>query len=189
MIGSISEPIATSMLTSVPPGLITSSLYGFEGSYAPADTLRPFKGYWLKASAAGILVLNPTQTPENIRKNAITIQHTGELPPGPPDVLNDMPSHIPMAYGMQQAYPDPFNPTTTIRYELPFESRITLRIYNTVGQIVATLRDGIEEAGYWECTWNAPNLASGVYFYRLEAAAVADPGKTFVQTMKVMLIK
>jgi hypothetical protein len=93
------------------------------------------------------------------------------------------------SYAISQNYPNPFNPSTVIRYGLPVMSFVTLRIYNILGQSVRTLQDGIETAGYKNLEWNAGSLASGIYFYRLDATSVSDPTKTFMQTRKMILLK
>jgi hypothetical protein len=96
---------------------------------------------------------------------------------------------LPLAYALEQNYPNPFNPATTIRYQLPYASMVTLRITNTLGQDVALLRDGSEDAGYKLAEWNASNVASGLYFCRLEAVSLSDPGRTFTQARKLLLVK
>ena len=88
---------------------------------------------------------------------------------------------IPDAYSLSLNYPNPFNPSTTIRYDLPKAANVSLRIYNTLGQVVATLVDGRKEAGYYQVTWNA-NVPSGIYFYRLQAG-------NFVETKKMILLR
>jgi uncharacterized membrane protein len=80
---------------------------------------------------------------------------------------------IPQEYRLEQNYPNPFNPATTIRYALPKASYVSLKIYNVLGQVVVTLVDGIEEAGYHSVEWNASRCASGAYFYRLQAGSFA----------------
>ena len=76
---------------------------------------------------------------------------------------------IPSQYVLSQNYPNPFNPTTTIRFSTPKAGNITLKIYNMLGQEVATLMDGFKPAGSYSVVWNAENLASGMYIYRLQS--------------------
>ncbi|NOY88043.1 MAG: T9SS type A sorting domain-containing protein, partial [FCB group bacterium] len=89
---------------------------------------------------------------------------------------------LPKKYGLSQNYPNPFNATTTIRYELPQKSKVLITIYNIMGQKVATLVNKNEEAGVYTVNWNASNVASGIYCYRIEAG-------NFVQTKKMLLLK
>jgi len=101
--------------------------------------------------------------------------------------LGEMP---PAEYEIAQNYPNPFNPTTTISFLLPEDAIVTLKVYNTLGQEVATLIDNeVMDIGEQRVQFNAGNLASGVYFYRLKAASIADPGKSFIQTKKMLLMK
>ena len=91
-------------------------------------------------------------------------------------------------YSLSQNFPNPFNPLTTIRFGIPTRSRVHLTIYNLLGQRVAELVNEEIGAGYGERSWNA-NVSSGLYFYRLEAVAVSDPNKRFVDVKKMMLLK
>jgi flagellar hook assembly protein FlgD len=96
---------------------------------------------------------------------------------------------LPQSFLLEQNWPNPFNPTTTLKYALPAESKVRLTIYDVLGQVVATLSDGVEHPGYRSVEWNAVSIASGVYFYRLEATKVNDPGKTFTQIKKMLLCR
>jgi PKD repeat protein len=89
---------------------------------------------------------------------------------------------VPDDYGLDQNYPNPFNPTTEIAFSLPNAARVTLEVFNVVGQRVAVLADGTYGAGSHIVTWDAAGNSSGVYFYRLTTTE-------FTQTKKMMLIK
>ncbi len=88
----------------------------------------------------------------------------------------------PTEFSLSQNFPNPFNPSTTIRYGLPVKAHVVLVVYNTLGQIVSRLVDEEQEAGYHEVRVDANGLSSGVYFYRLES------GK-FVSTRKFTVVK
>jgi subtilisin family serine protease len=94
---------------------------------------------------------------------------------------------VPKSFLLRQNYPNPFNPTTTISYDLPRASLITLSIFNVLGQHVATLIDKTQSAGTYTATFNANNLGSGVYFYRL--TALSNGATVFNDVKKLVLIK
>ena len=103
---------------------------------------------------------------------------------------------MPKQFALEQNYPNPFNPLTVIRYSLPgvgqdgiLSYRVTLKIYNVLGQVVKTLVDEIQDAGYKSVKFDASSLSSGVYFYRMEAVSVSDPSKSFMQVRKLLLLK
>jgi hypothetical protein len=77
----------------------------------------------------------------------------------------------PSTYALNQNFPNPFNPSTKIRFSLPVAETVRLMIYDVAGREVATLIDGRQEAGSFEVTFEGADLASGVYFYRLEAGS------------------
>jgi hypothetical protein len=106
----------------------------------------------------------------------------------PTDVENERPE-LPLSYKLSQNYPNPFNPVTTINYSLPVGSKVRLTILNLLGQVVATLVDETEPAGFKYVKWDASGLASGIYFYRLDASSIANPGKSFTQVKKMILLK
>ena len=91
-------------------------------------------------------------------------------------------TEIPKEYALQQNYPNPFNPSTTIRMELPHSSQVSLKVYNTLGQEVATLVDEEKAAGVYDVRFEAGHLASGTYVCRLKAG-------DFVQARRLLLLK
>ena len=76
---------------------------------------------------------------------------------------------IPTAFALYQNFPNPFNPSTTIRYDLPSDAFVVLRIFNTLGQGIDKLIDARQSAGHHSVSWSSNHIPSGVYFYRLEA--------------------
>jgi hypothetical protein len=88
---------------------------------------------------------------------------------------------LPTAFHLGQNYPNPFNPSTTISYQLPIASSVLLSIFNTLGQVVATLVDEKKETGYYSVRWSA-NVPSGIYFYSLQAG-------DFLETKKMVLLR
>ncbi len=94
----------------------------------------------------------------------------------------------PRDFTLEQNFPNPFNPATTIRFGLPYRSNVRLTIYNVLGQIVSELLNANVDAGHHERMWNA-DVASGMYFYRIEAVSTDDPGKRFVEVRKMILLK
>ena len=91
-------------------------------------------------------------------------------------------SSLPYVFNLQQNYPNPFNPATTIKYSLPKEGPVTLKVFNILGQQVATLVNEVQKAGTFSVRWNASQMASGVYFCRL----AQDDN---VKIQKLMLMK
>ncbi|MCS7210102.1 MAG: S8 family serine peptidase [Chloroherpetonaceae bacterium] len=89
---------------------------------------------------------------------------------------------LPRTFELAQNYPNPFNPSTAISYQLPTATNVVLKVYDMLGREVATLVNARQEAGRYQVTFNATNLASGIYFYRLQAGS-------FVETKKMMLVK
>lgn len=182
LIGSITTPLGALSLSSDPPGMITSQFFGYGTSYVTSDTLYPSKGYWVKVNQAGSLILSsPATSLGKLSASQIRIVPTSELPPPPPDG-NSNTILIPKQFVLEQNYPNPFNPTTVFRYQLPIASKVTLRIYNVLGQEIVTLVDDWQDAGNRTVEWNASNFSSGVYFYRLHAGS-------FIQTKKLILMR
>ncbi len=120
---------------------------------------------------------------------------------GIPPTSVGQPFTLPTSYVLEQNFPNPFNPSTTIRYGLPQESVVRLSVFNALGQEVVQLVNGVQEAGWHVVEFSSSRIgkevASGVYYYRL-SAALTDRGdlvqknghaRDFVKTMKLVLIK
>ncbi|UCE17352.1 MAG: T9SS type A sorting domain-containing protein, partial [Gemmatimonadota bacterium] len=98
--------------------------------------------------------------------------------------------NIPQVYFLFQNYPNPFNPVTTIEYSLPRTSEIRLEVYNTLGQLVKVLADGEQEAGHHTVQWDASDMSSGIYFYRIEAKGTSPKNQVhFRETRRMVLMK
>ncbi len=276
ILGSITKPIAVSDVTTLPPGIGLSSFFGYDGGYSIADSIRPGKGYWVKADADAQIVLDATlsalpkfRMPDVGLLNSLTITDAAgnkqqlyfgenpgtisalmtEMPPLPPgkafdarfasgrwielhqssigeekefpvavsgaeypltvswNVNNGSGEYelsgikkltgagsvkvdastplkltlqglgIPKEYALEQNYPNPFNPSTIIRYQIPIEGKVTLKIYNVLGREVATVVDEQKAAGSYRVDVKSDGLASGVYFYKLQAGAFTDVKK------------
>lgn len=101
---------------------------------------------------------------------------------GMPTSITDPETGMPLAFELEQNYPNPFNPTTQIRFNLPEQSDVRLEVYNITGQLVSVLASGAYQPGQHTVSFDAANLASGMYIYRLHTAS-------FTQTRKMMLLK
>lgn len=294
LIGSISVPVDAASVSSVPPGIVTSSYFGYAGTYVTVDTLLPGKAYWVRASQPGALVLASSQAsavkqerggrvPDGygwieVRDEAarrMRLYFSGalpdtesldqfDLPPAPPagsfdvrystnryvagavsgreaevpvivsaaqypllirwDLTHEPASAwlrmggkkvpiagsgsvqmqspvstlslvispsgpLPTSYTLEENYPNPFNPVTTIAYALPANSLVTLNVYDVLGQEVATLVNSSQAAGYHSVRWAGGNSPSGIYYYRLEARSNDGADKAFVQVRKMILLK
>ncbi|MDO8549941.1 MAG: family 10 glycosylhydrolase [Ignavibacteria bacterium] len=99
-----------------------------------------------------------------------------------PPVGVDEEEKIPQRYGLEQNYPNPFNPTTTIKFSLPHAGYAKLKVYNLLGQEIAVLLNDYRNAGYHEIFFDASQLASGIYIYRL----ITD---NFTSSKKMILLR
>jgi len=96
------------------------------------------------------------------------------------EVTVDLP--LAVSFSLSDAYPNPFNPTTTMKLTMPVAGDMQVEVYNLLGQIVATLASGYMEASTYTLTWDAADVASGMYFVKAEADG-------FTTTQKLMLVK
>ncbi len=121
-----------------------------------------------------ITVVNDDCTERNIGLNSVFVNEAVSVKE--PEVFH------PEKFSLLQNFPNPFNPRTTLQYYLPQAGKISLKIYNLLGNPVATLTDGIQSAGSKSVEWDASDVPSGVYLCRLQAGS-------FTQTQKLVLMK
>jgi hypothetical protein len=124
---------------------------------------------------------------ENYQYSISATDHSGnegQLSQGVEIRIADVEDHpgAPQNYDLSQNFPNPFNPTTVIKYQLPFASNVTLVVYDMLGREVSVLVNERKDAGYHEVKFDSNGLSSGLYFYRIEAGS-------FVRTRKLLLLK
>ena len=90
--------------------------------------------------------------------------------------------YVPTEVGLSNAYPNPFNPTTTLTLDITDNSFASVKVFNLKGEVVGVLMDGMVDADSYTMTWDASNLSSGVYMIKAEANGQ-------IATQKVMLVK
>lgn len=106
--------------------------------------------------------------------------------------VDETPSALPEKFALNQNFPNPFNPSTKITYDLPEQATLTLKVYNVLGQEVATLVNGTKEAGSYQAVWDGHNMfgasvSSGIYFFRMDATSAS--GTTFNSLKKMIFLK
>lgn len=97
-------------------------------------------------------------------------------------IKNERSSLRPDVFRLGQNYPNPFNPTTTISFDIPFQTFVTIKVYNLIGQEVTTIVNENMAAGSYSTVWNASSMASGIYLYKMQTAS-------FTNTRKLVLLK
>ncbi|MBD3340061.1 MAG: T9SS type A sorting domain-containing protein, partial [Candidatus Lokiarchaeota archaeon] len=99
------------------------------------------------------------------------------------DVRSDEPvAQQPLAYSLDQNYPNPFNPYTSIRYTIPNEENVTLKVYNIIGEEIATLVNEKKQPGSYTVRFDASHLPSGIYIYQIKT-------QNFNTTKKMLLVR
>ena len=156
------------------------SIWAFADGAAPADTATWTFTTDNVAVGAGL----PTFIIVGVTDDDSSAVHVDEVwyneTPTGMGISDDAP--IASSYELGQNYPNPFNPTTHIRFNIPETANTKLTVFNIMGEAVANLVNGVVSAGGHTVSWNAANMPTGVYFYRLESG-------NFTQTKKLLLVK
>jgi hypothetical protein len=118
----------------------------------------------------------------SINGNHIDLQGDSFIEPGGPAGVELISNEIPVDFCFNQNYPNPFNPITTISFSLPQVSYVSLKVFNALGEEIEILVSEELSAGNYQYDWNAINLPSGIYFYKLQS-------ENFVETKKMILLK
>ncbi len=155
--------------------LISEGTAPFSGNYRPINSLHSFyginpNGYWR-------LLVSDTASGDTGIIKAWCVQLTISCVTGGLQSLQ-----IPNTFRLYQNYPNPFNPVTKIKYGMPKNGNVKLTVYDELGKEVDVLVDNYKEANTYEAEFNATNLPSGVYYYKLEADGFSD-------TKKMVIIK
>jgi outer membrane protein assembly factor BamB len=187
LIGSVGSAIPVASVSSIPGGMTTSSFWEYVGGFQAATMITPGRGYFVKVAQPGSLILSSAGTAQVA--NHIHIALTDELPPSPPSASGAQESGVPDRFSLADPYPSPFNPSTTIQYTLPVGSRVSIRVYNILGECVGTLVEGAQSAGVHAVVWDAGMIASGLYIVRMEALDVHGGNESHVFAKKVILLR
>jgi hypothetical protein len=100
----------------------------------------------------------------------------------------EQPVVVPVVFALMQNYPNPFNPSTTISFDVPKSAHVNIVIYDVLGRVVTTLVDEVKPANRYHVVWNASNVSTGVYFYRMTAKSTDGSGD-FTSVKKLLLMK
>lgn len=148
------------------------------GSFVPGHgtTIEPRDYSWTDANASASL---PYYRLKQIDLDG-TVNYFDPIRVSMPTAVGEQ--SVPTEFSLEQNYPNPFNPSTVIRFALPHDAMVTLEVFNSLGQRVATLLNERREAGYHQSTFDGTNLASGIYVYKLHAG-------DFLASRKLLLVK
>lgn len=149
------------------------------GSWTSSDGSQPFTDVLLRELIKGRLYMNIHTATNSNGEIRGQVGNSGDLVTGVLDQISDA---VPSSFSLGQNYPNPFNPTTYITFDMKRSARVSLTIYNLLGQQVATLVDEMKQAGAYRVTFDGRSLTSGIYFYRLST-------DNFVETRKMVLLK
>lgn len=193
LLNSLPMPDSLSPVTSsLPYHMILSTTSGRFVSVSPmtGDTLMSgeSRDHVVRVNTAGLeetdaytatLRITSSDTTRSVFTVPITLNFTSL---GAPTPSAEGKTGLPTEFALAQNYPNPFNPTTVIAYQLPTASDVKLELFDVLGRKISTLVNAKQSAGYYAYALNASGLATGIYFYRLQAG-------NFVQTRKMLLVK
>ena len=131
---------------------------------------------------ASVVVTHVSVGPGAFERDIVAVNETIFINPATPTAVSELPGAVPNVFELEQNYPNPFNPSTNIRFSVPHEAPVIVRVYDALGRVQETLVDQVLPAGHYTVDFQAADLASGMYFYRIEA-----PG--FTSTRKSLLLK
>jgi hypothetical protein len=143
-------------------------------------------GKWYEFFSGDSIDVTDVNMLVTLQPGEFKIYTTVKLPTPEPDLLteieNEISETVPNNFELYQNYPNPFNPTTKIQYQVSSSSHVSLNVYDVLGNEVRTLINEEKPAGFYEVEFDARNLSSGIYFYRLKAGS-------FVETKKMILLR
>lgn len=154
---------------------IDSAAAPFTGSFRPYQSLSAFNnnssnGYW------SLTITDNSAGDSGLLKTWCLVINPGFI-----GGINEI-FEIPNTYRLYQNYPNPFNPVTKIKYGLPENGYVKLTVYNDLGEEIIVLQDGYKTANTYEAEFNASDLPSGMYYYKMEA-------KGFIDSKKMVIVK
>ncbi len=154
---------------------IASGTAPFTGNFRPSSALTPFNG--IAVNGTWTLSITDNATGDTGLLKAWCLQLTYQTITGGIETVE-----IPNYYSLEQNYPNPFNPSTSIKFSVPKPTNVTLKIYDVLGKEVATLVNEMKQPGFHTVDFNAPDFASGIYFYRIDAGE-------FTSVKRMVLVK
>ena len=146
------------------------------GQAVTTDTVIQINWMTKEGHSVSAEIKNNSQTSGNIQVNSVYYTWVAPTSVG----VQRQQTGLPNAFMVEQNYPNPFNPTTVISYQLPADSKVSLRIYDMLGREIATLVNEQQSAGWKEVKWDASGVSSGMYIYRIGAGSFMGTKKMIV---------